>query len=78
MIDTGISSVIRKRKPNDLQSSSNSHVGISFATSEATLNINAIAPMKLLESIKLYAPKYKFYQIIKWMFGDTSPQDEKL
>ena len=81
MIDTGsISSVIRKYKPDEFYNlAAMSHVGISFTTSEATLNINAIAPMRILESIKLYAPKCKFYQASSSeMFGDTPPpQNEK-
>ena len=56
-----------------------SHVGISYFTGEATLNINAIATYRILESILKNHKKCKFYQSSSSeMFGSTPPpQNEK-
>ena len=56
-----------------------SHVGISYFTGEATLNINAIATDRILESILKNHKKCKFYQASSSeMIGSTPPpQNEK-
>ena len=56
-----------------------SHVGISYFTGEATLNINSIATYRILESILKNHKKCKFYQASSSeMFGSTPPpQNEK-
>ena len=56
-----------------------SHVGISFYTGEATLNINTLSSYRILESILKHHKKCKFYQASSSeMFGSTPPpQNEK-
>ena len=56
-----------------------SHVGISFNTGEATLNINTLACYRILESILKSHKTCKFYQASSSeMFGSSPPpQNEK-
>ena len=76
MIDTSsISSLVKKIKPNEFYNlAAMSHVGISFYTGEATLNINALATYRILDAIKKNYNKCKFYQASSSeMFGITPP-----
>ena len=51
-----------------------SHVGISFYTGEATLNINTLASYRILESILKNHKQCRFYQASSSeMFGSTPP-----
>jgi GDPmannose 4,6-dehydratase len=81
MTDTAsISNLIIKIKPKEFYNlAAMSHVGISFYTGEATLNINAVATYRILESIAKYHKKCRFYQASSSeMFGSTPPpQNEK-
>ena len=56
-----------------------SHVGISYFTGEATLNINTVASYRIQESILRNHKKCKFYQASSSeMFGSSPPpQNEK-
>tara|TARA_B100000886_G_scaffold339857_1_gene306687 strand:+ start:1331 stop:2353 length:1023 start_codon:yes stop_codon:yes gene_type:complete len=77
---SSITNLIIKHKPHEFYNlASMSHVGISYFTGEATLNINAIATYRILESILKNHKKCKFYQASSSeMFGSTPPpQNEK-
>ena len=76
MIDTSsISSLVKKIKPNEFYNlAAMSHVGISFYTGEATLNINALATYRILDAISKNHKDCKFYQASSSeMFGITPP-----
>ena len=77
---SSISNLIIKYKPDEFYNlAAMSHVGISFYTGEATLNINTLASYRILESILKHHKKCKFYQASSSeMFGSTPPpQNEK-
>jgi GDPmannose 4,6-dehydratase len=76
MVDTSsILSLVKRIKPDEFYNlAAMSHVGISFYTGESTLNINAIATYRILDSITKHHPKCKFYQASSSeMFGITPP-----
>ena len=70
---SSISNLIIKYKPDEFYNlAAMSHVGISFYTGEATLNINTLASYSILESILKHHKKCKFYQASSSeMFGST-------
>ena len=72
---SSISNLITKFKPNEFYNlAAMSHVGISFYTGEATLNINTLASYRILESLLKNHKKCKFYQASSSeMFGSTPP-----
>ena len=72
---SSVSNLIIKFKPNEFYNlAAMSHVGISFYTGEATLNINTLASYRILESILKNHRGCKFYQASSSeMFGATSP-----
>jgi GDPmannose 4,6-dehydratase len=77
---SSISNLISKFKPSEFYNlAAMSHVGISFYTGEATMNINTLASYRILESILKNHKKCKFYQASSSeMFGSTPPpQNEK-
>ena len=77
---SSISNLIKRYKPDEFYNlAAMSHVGISFYTGEATLNINTVASYRILESILKNHKKCKFYQASSSeMFGSTPPpQNEK-
>jgi len=56
-----------------------SHVGVSFDQPVTTCQIDAIGVLNILEAIRTYSPKTKFYQAsTSELFGDTeiAPQSE--
>lgn len=55
-----------------------SHVGISFKVPESTFNFNAMGVLRILEAIRLHAPKCRFYQASSSEMYGTSlpPQNE--
>lgn len=77
---TCMSRVISGIKPNEIYNlAAMSHVGMSFDQPVATCHIDAIGPLNILEAIRQYSPKSKFYQAsTSELFGDTkrSPQNE--
>lgn len=81
MTDTSsIANIILNIKPNEFYNlAAMSHVGISFYTGEATLNINSISTYRILDTIYRHQKKCKFYQASSSeMFGSTPPpQSEK-
>ena len=77
---SSITNLILKYKPNEFYNlAAMSHVGISFNTGEATLNINTLACYRILESILKSHKTCKFYQASSSeMFGSSPPpQNEK-
>ena len=77
---SSISNLISKYKPDEFYNlAAMSHVGISFYTGEATLNINTLASYRILESILKNHKKCKLYQASSSeMFGSTPPpQNER-
>ena len=77
---SSITNLILKYKPTEFYNlAAMSHVGISFYTGEATLNINALACYRILESILKNHKTCKFYQASSSeMFGSSPPpQSEK-
>ena len=77
---SSITNLIIKYKPTEFYNlAAMSHVGISFNTGEATLNINTLACYRILESILKSHKTCKFYQASSSeMFGSSPPpQNEK-
>ena len=77
---SSITNLILKYKPKEFYNlAAMSHVGISFDTGEATLNINALACYRILESILKNHSSCRFYQASSSeMFGSSPPpQNEK-
>jgi len=83
MIDGGnLSRLIDKIKPNEIYNMAGmSHVHVSFDVPEATANINALGPLRLLEAIRNNdaAKDIRFYQASSSeMFGRSpTPQNEE-
>ncbi len=77
---SSITNLIIKYKPHEFYNlAAMSHVGISFYTGEATLNINTLSSYRILESLLKNHKSCKFYQASSSeMFGSTPPpQNEK-
>ncbi len=77
---SSITNLILKYKPTEFYNlAAMSHVGISFNTGEATLNINTLACYRILESILKSHKTCRFYQASSSeMFGSSPPpQNEK-
>ena len=76
---SSITNLILKYKPNEFYNlAAMSHVGISFNTGEATLNINTLACYRILESILNNHKNCKFYQASSSeMFGSSPPRRMK-
>jgi len=75
-----MSRLISGIQPNEVYNlAAMSHVGTSFDQPIATCHINALGPLNILEAIRQFSPKSKFYQAsTSELFGDTtvSPQNE--
>jgi GDPmannose 4,6-dehydratase len=77
---SSITNLIIKYRPDEFYNlAAMSHVGISFYTGEATLNINTLASYRILRVNFKNHKKCKFYQASSSeMFGSTPPpQNEK-
>jgi GDPmannose 4,6-dehydratase len=76
-----INQIIRKVNPHEIYNlAAQSHVQVSFETPEYTSNTIALGTLRILEVIKNFNPKIKFYNAsTSEMFGDTKtkPQNEK-
>jgi GDPmannose 4,6-dehydratase len=76
-----INQIIRKVNPDEIYHlAAQSHVQVSFETPEYTTNTIALGTLRILEVIKNFNPKIKFYNAsTSEMFGDTKikPQNEK-
>ncbi|MDD5050829.1 MAG: GDP-mannose 4,6-dehydratase [Candidatus Pacebacteria bacterium] len=78
---TNINKIITEIKPDEIYNlGAQSHVGISFDVPEFTADVNALGPLRILESMKHLCSKAKFYQASSSeMFGKVLeiPQNEK-
>lgn len=72
--------IIHKIKPDEIYNlAGQSHVGISFDKPEYTANVNALGPLRILETIRNFDLPAKYYQASSSeMFGKalTIPQNE--
>jgi GDPmannose 4,6-dehydratase len=77
---SSVRSIIELVKPNEFYNlAAMSHVAVSFATAESTLNINALGAYRVLDIIKNISPKCKFYQASSSeMFGASLPPQNEL
>jgi GDPmannose 4,6-dehydratase len=75
-----ISEIINTVKPDEVYNlAAQSHVKISFEVPEYTADVTAIGPLRVLEAIRQFSPKTKFYQASSSeMFGKVieTPQHE--
>ena len=73
--------VINKIKPDEIYNlAAQSHVGISFDVPEYTANVNALGPLRLLETVRNLDFPVRYYQASSSeMFGKAlqTPQNEK-
>jgi len=78
---SSIETVIRNIKPAEIYNlGAQSHVGISFEVAKNTVDVVALGTLRILEAIKKFCPKSKFYQASSSeMFGQVTetPQSEK-
>jgi GDPmannose 4,6-dehydratase len=79
--DSGcINEIIRKVMPDEIYNlGAQSHVRVSFDIPEYTVDTNALGTIRILEAIKNFCPKAKFYQASSSeIFGKVaeSPQNE--
>jgi len=75
---TDVSSVrnaIEECQPDEVYNlAAQSHVGISFITGESTLEINALGPYRILDTLKRTGAKTRYYQASSSeMFGASPP-----
>ena len=75
-----LSNLIRKIKPDEIYNlAAQSHVHVSFESPEYTSDTDALGTLRLLENLKNYLPKSKFYQAsTSEIYGNNAniPQDE--
>jgi GDPmannose 4,6-dehydratase len=77
---SSIRNVIEEVKPDEVYNlAAQSHVGISFMTGESTLDINAIGPYRVLDTLRRLGGKTRYYQASSSeMFGAAlPPQNEE-
>lgn len=72
---SSIRNVLEEVQPDEIYNlAAQSHVGISFLTGESTLDINAIGPFRLLDTVKKMSGPIRFYQASSSeMFGASPP-----
>ena len=78
---SSIRNVLEAVEPDEIYNlASQSHVGISFITGESTLDINAIGPFRILDTLRQMSANVKYYQASSSeMFGISHPpQNEGL
>jgi GDPmannose 4,6-dehydratase len=78
---SSLENVLSDFQPNEVYNlAAQSHVGISFDTAESTLDINAIGPFRLLDTIRRMGAKdVRFYQASSSeMFGASPPPQHEL
>ena len=77
-----VDKLIREIQPSEVYNlGAQSHVGVSFEIPEYTANIVALGTLRVLEAIKNYCPRAKFYQASSSeMFGKVreTPQKETI
>ena len=78
---SSIEKIVKEVQPNEIYNlAAQSHVRISFDVPENTVNTAALGTLRMLEAIKNFCPKSKFYQASSSeMFGKVaeSPQTER-
>lgn len=77
---SSLRNVIDEVQPDEFYNlGAQSHVGISFSTGESTLEINALGPFRILDTLRRTGAKTRFYQASSSeMFGASPPpQNEK-
>ena len=77
---SSIRNVLEAVEPDEIYNlASQSHVGIIFITGESKLDINAIGPFRILDTLRQMGANVKYYQASSSeMFGvSPSPQNEK-
>jgi len=78
---SSLGGLLAEIKPDEIYNlGAQSHVRISFDIPEYTANITGLGALRLLEAMRQYHPKAKFYQASSSeMFGDVKkiPQNEK-
>lgn len=78
--DSSISQIIRSIRPQEVYNlAAQSFVGVSWDLNKLTTEVNAIGPLNILNAIKEWTPKTRFYQAsTSEMFGNaaTSTQEE--
>ncbi len=76
---SSIQRILSDVKPDEIYNlAAQSHVKISFDTPEYTMNVNGAGVVRILEYIRIHAPRTKFFQAsTSEIFGDSpSPQNE--
>lgn len=70
-----VRNAIEKFQPDEIYNlAAQSHVGISFSNPESTLNINALGPLRILETIRDIKLPCRYYQASSSeMFGASPP-----
>ena len=77
---SSIRNVLETVEPDEIYNlASQSHVGISFITGESTMDINAIGPFRILDTLRQMGADVKYYQASSSeMFGvSPPPQNEE-
>tara|TARA_B100000073_G_scaffold250557_1_gene210803 strand:+ start:5251 stop:6297 length:1047 start_codon:yes stop_codon:yes gene_type:complete len=77
---TSLNNVMQAVQPDEVYNlAAQSHVGVSFAVPEYTMNVNGHGVKRLLDAMRAYAPKAKFYQAgTSELFGNSpAPQNEE-
>lgn len=78
---SSINNIVENIKPDEVYNlGAQSHVQVSFSIPEYTCDIDAIGTLRILEAIKSYCPKAKFYQASSSeMYGKVieTPQNEQ-
>ena len=61
-----INQIVRKTKPTEFYNlGAQSHVGVSFAQPELTLDITGSGVLRCLEAIKNESPETRFYRVVR-------------
>jgi len=74
-----LNNIVKRVQPDEVYNlGAQSHVRVSFDIPEYTANIGALGTLRLLEAVKEFCPKARFYQASSSeMFGSSKPpQDE--
>ena len=76
---SSLRNIIESVEPDELYNlGAQSHVGISFETAEATLDMNAVGPMRILSTLKKVGAPTRYYQASSSeMFGISPPQQHE-
>lgn len=72
---SSIRNIVELVEPDEVYNlGAQSHVGISFQSGESTLDFNAIGPYRILDTLKRYSKKVRYYQASSSeMFGASPP-----